>query len=97
MKFQWDYRKAAENTRKHGASFDEAVTVFRDPWAFVFDDEAHSVKEHREIIIGYSILNRLVLVCFTEREEDVVRIFSARRTTKREQKDYEENAKHSTP
>lgn len=52
MRFEWDPAKAASNIRKHGVSFDEAVTVFRDPLAFIFDDEAHSEEEHREIIIG---------------------------------------------
>ena len=78
---------------KHGISFDEAVTVFKDPLALIFDDKAHSESEYREIVIGHSILNRLILVCFTEREEQFVRIFSARRATKHEQKDYEENSR----
>jgi uncharacterized DUF497 family protein len=42
MKFQWDPDKAAVNLRKHGVSFDEAVTVFKDPLALIFDDEKHS-------------------------------------------------------
>lgn len=58
MKFEWDPAKAENNIRKHGVSFDEAVTVFRDPLAFIFDDEAHSKEEHREIIIGASALRK---------------------------------------
>ena len=96
MRFTWDLRKAASNFRKHGVSFDEALTVFRDPLAFVLDDEDHSRDEHREIIIGYSILNRLLLVFFTERVEDVLRLFSARLATGQERKDYEKNARLST-
>ena len=92
MRFEWDPKKAAANLKKHRVSFDEATTVFNDSLAFIFDDEAHSASEHREIIIGHSILNRLALVCFTERVEDVVRIFSARLATKKEGEDYEENA-----
>ncbi len=69
MKFQWDPKKATANLRKHGISFDEAVTVFKDPLALIFDDHAHSEYEHREIIIGHSLLNRLILVCFTERND----------------------------
>jgi uncharacterized DUF497 family protein len=92
MKFQWDPKKAAINLRKHGMSFDEAVTVFKDPLALIFDDNVHSVSEPREIIIGHSILNRLVLVCFTVRDEQFIRIFSARRATRHEQRDYEENS-----
>jgi hypothetical protein len=91
LQFEWDRDKATANLKKHKVSFDEASTVFDDPWAYIFDDEDHSIDEHREIIIGHSIINRLLLVCFTERAEDVVRIFSARLATKKERKDYEKN------
>ncbi len=97
MRFEWDPTKAAGNIRKHGVSFDEAVTVFKDPLAFVFDDITHSEKEHREIIIGTSTLRRLILVCFVERLEDVVRIISARPATRQEIKEYEENAHNQIP
>ncbi len=89
--FEWDRRKAAINLRKHRASFDEASTVFDDPVAFIFDDKDHSADESREIIIGHSINNRLLLVCFTERTQGLVRIFSARLATEKEREDYEEN------
>ncbi len=92
MKFSWDPRKADSNLRKHGVAFDEAITVFSDPLAFIFDDVEHSKEEHREIIIGYSTLSRLILVCFVERMDDTIRIISARRATKNEVKDYEKNA-----
>ena len=68
MRFEWDPEKAASNIRKHGISFDEAVTVFKDPLAFIFDDIPHSEQEHREIIIGVSTLRRMILVCFVERQ-----------------------------
>ncbi len=97
MKFQWDLNKAKINLRKHGISFEEAVTVFKDPLALIFDDEEHSNNEHREIIIGISALSRLLLVCFVERLEDVVRIILARPATTHEKKDYEENARFQTP
>lgn len=93
MKFSWDPRKADTNFRKHGIAFDEALTVFNDPLALIFDDMAHSDDEHREIIIGFSALSRLVLVCFVERDEDTIRLISARRATKDEIKDYEKNAR----
>ena len=91
LKFEWDKDKAASNLKKHGVSFDEASTVFDDQLAYIFDDEDHSADEHREIIIGHSSQNRLLLTCFIERAEDVIRIFSARLATKKERKDYEEN------
>ena len=97
MRFEWDRAKAAGNIRKHGVSFDEAVTVFKDPLAFIFDDITHSEREHREIIIGMSVLRRMILVCFVERIEDVVRIISARPATRQEIKDYEENAHNQIP
>ena len=97
MRFEWDPEKAASNIRKHGISFDEAVTVFKDPLAFIFDDISHSEQEHREIIIGTSTLRKMILVCFVERIEGIVRIISARPATRQEIKDYEENAHNQTP
>nr|WP_274542404.1 BrnT family toxin [Candidatus Oscillochloris fontis] len=76
------------NKQKHGISFEEAKTVFDDPLAVIFDDEIHSVYETREIIIGHSISQCLILVCFTERDGSI-RIISARRATSKEQRDYE--------
>jgi uncharacterized DUF497 family protein len=90
MKFEWDRNKAQLNQQKHQVAFEEAITVFLDPMARIFDDEWHSVDELREIIIGYSNQNRLLIVCFTEREE-AVRIISSREATKRERKKHEEN------
>jgi uncharacterized protein len=97
MKFEWDPTKTASNIRKHGVSFDEAVTVFKDPLAFIFDDITHAEQEHREIIIGTSSLRRMVLVCFVERLENVIRIISARPATRQEIREYEENASNQTP
>ncbi|HEY3302615.1 MAG TPA: BrnT family toxin [Candidatus Binatia bacterium] len=92
LKFEWDRRKAAANLSQHGVSFQEALTVFGDSLARIFDDEDHSIEEQREIIIGRSTKERLLVVCFTSKGESV-RIFSARRATRKERKDYEENIK----
>ncbi|HMS01105.1 MAG TPA: BrnT family toxin [Anaerolineales bacterium] len=97
MKFERDPAKAASNMRKHGVTFEEAITVFKDPLAFIFDDTAHSEHEHREIIIGLSAVRRMILVCFVERHEDTVRIVSARPATRQEIKDYEENVNNQAP
>jgi uncharacterized DUF497 family protein len=97
MKFEWDPQKAESNLRKHDVSFEEAITVFNDTLALIFDDVEHSQAEHREIIIGTSTLRRIILVCFIERVQDTIRIFSARRATKNEIKDYEKNARNQTP
>ncbi|NJM39974.1 MAG: BrnT family toxin [Anaerolineae bacterium] len=92
LEFEWDAKKAARNRKKHKVSFEEAQTVFEDETAYTFPDELHSTDEDREIIIGHSSRNRLLLVCFVERILDVIRIFSARRATENERADYEENA-----
>ena len=89
--FEWDTVKARANLRKHGVGFSEAISVFSDPLARIFGDEDHSAEEHREIIIGHSAARRLLLACFTEREEGHIRIISARSATKGEWRDYEEN------
>lgn len=91
LRCEWDERKAVANLSKHKVSFEEAQTVFYDPLACIFDDEWHSTDEPREIIIGHSNSNRLLLVCFVERDPGLIRIISARRATKRECRDYEEN------
>ena len=90
LEFEWDEEKAASNLKKHRVSFEEASSVFADPLAAIFDDESHSEEEQREIIIGHSADDHLLVVSFTERE-GAIRIISARRATKRERQDYEEN------
>lgn len=92
LKFEWDPKKARLNLSKHGVSFEEALTVFGDLLARIFDDEDHSIEEQREIIIGHSAKERILIVCFTAQGESV-RIFSARKATRRERKDYEESVK----
>ena len=54
LSFEWDPRKAASNLRKHGVSFEEAVRVFGDPLARIFDDPDHSSDELRELIVGHA-------------------------------------------
>ncbi len=89
MKFEWNPEKAAINWDKHGVSFQEAKTVFNNSLAAIFDDEDHSIDERREIIIGYSQNDRLLLVSFTERSGSI-RIISARPITRQERKSYEQ-------
>ncbi len=92
LKFSWDRDKNVTNAAKHGVDFQEALTVFRDRLAAIFDDEWHSDDEHREIIVGHSERSRLLIVVFTERE-DSVRIISARKATRREVEAHEERRK----
>ncbi len=92
VKVEWDGKKASLNLIAHGVSFEEASTVFDDPLARIFDDDAHSVGEFREVIIGHSLTGLLILVCFTERPNGILRIISARFLTKKERGKYEENS-----
>ncbi len=89
MKFEWDENKAEKNQAKHSVLFDEAKTVFNDPYYVDFYDPDHSDEEYRYIIIGYSELHRLLIVSYIERK-NVIRLISAREATKREREAYEE-------
>ena len=87
MQFEWDGKKAESNLTKHGVSFDEAKTVFGDNLARLFDDEEHSFGERRNIIVGHSIEKRLLIISYSEMENDTIRIISARQTTPREKEE----------
>jgi len=88
VRFEWHRAKAEQNLRKHGVSFEEAVTVFYDPLSASFQDEEHSTNEARMITVGYSARGRLLVVAHTERGTSV-RIVSARRATAHERKRHE--------
>jgi uncharacterized protein len=90
--FEWDHRKAHQNIKMHGISFDEASTAFRDPLSRTIDDPLHSKGEERLVLIGESQRSRLLVVVHTERG-DRVRIISARLATNKERVRYEENEK----
>jgi uncharacterized DUF497 family protein len=89
LRFEWDDEKAAANLAKHSVSFDEAETIFADPFAGIAPDPNHSTGEEREITVGMSAAGRLLLVSFTERRE-IIRIISARGLTASERRLYEE-------
>ena len=88
MRFTWNSRKAAQNRKKHGVSFEEAITVFSDRTAVIFDDDKHSDDEYREFIIGFSQQSRLLVIFFVERD-NTIRIISARRATQIETTNHE--------
>lgn len=81
MRFEWDARKAKENLRKHGVSFDEASTAFRDPYAILNFDHEHSDSEDRFVLYGYSSRGRRLFGSHCYRGHDVARIISARRAS----------------
>ena len=83
-RFVWDDNKHDSNIRKHGVSFIEAITVFDDPNACYFTDEEHSGDEDRFVVIGLSNFLRALVVCHCYRSENVIRIISARKATKKE-------------
>jgi hypothetical protein len=87
--FEWDPRKAETNLRKHGVSFDEATTVFGDPHALLNPDPDHSAHELRYLLLRQSTRHRLLVVAYAERPPRT-RLISARRATRRERKQYEE-------
>jgi hypothetical protein len=89
MRVEWDPRKARENLRKHGVSFEEASSVFFDSLAATGDDPDHSADERRFVTFGVSSLGRVLVVAHAERG-DAIRIISARRTTRAERNLYEE-------
>jgi uncharacterized DUF497 family protein len=88
--FEWDEKKAKSNSRKHGVSFEEASTAFADDLSITIEDPLHSDDEDRLILIGLSKFSNTLVVVHVERA-DVLRIISARKATKKEQKFYEEN------
>ena len=93
MKFEWDKDKASRNQRKHGVPFSEALTVFRDALSLTYSDIVHSTGEDRFLIIGLSSHGNVLVISHTFRN-DVVRIISARKATKKEQSFYENEARH---
>jgi uncharacterized DUF497 family protein len=91
--FEWDPSKAAANKEKHGISFEEAATVFRDPRSLTIFDPDHSETETRWITLGFSQTGKLLVVCHTfhqEQNTSIIRIFSSRKATKKEKKHYGE-------
>jgi uncharacterized DUF497 family protein len=92
LRFTWDPRKAAANKRKHGIDFAEAATAFGDPLSLTIPDPDHSEAEDRFLLVGRSVLERLLVVVHVERATDDIRIISARRASRRERVQYEEDS-----
>ena len=85
----WDERKNRTNRTKHGITFIEASEIFFDPLALTVDDADHSWSEFRFVSIGKTTLQKLLVVFFTE-TENFIRIISARKPTRSERLNYEE-------
>ena len=93
LTFEWDKNKNRENIIKHGIDFEEAKTVFYDEMAIVFDDPDHSEDEDRFLIIGYSLRERVCIISHCFRDNDTIRIISARKALKDEIRDYHDFVK----
>ena len=89
-RFTWDREKARSNLAKHGVAFEEPVTGFADPLARIFADIDHSESEAREILVGFSSLDRLLVVSFLERRGSI-RLISARLATPKERRKHEQS------
>lgn len=90
--FDWDPQKAQANQLKHGVSFEEAATAFLDPDGLDGEDLGHSVGESRRLRLAKSSTGRVLVIAYTERRrgyEEITRIISARRASRKERKSYE--------
>ncbi len=91
MVFSWDDRKARDNLRKHGVSFEEATTAFADERARLKHDPDHSHDEDRFVLLGFSAKLRLLVVVHADRQNETeIRIISGRKATRNERKQYGE-------
>lgn len=88
LRFEWDPKKAELNRRKHGVSFEEAMTSFGDSLSLTIADPPHSHGEKHWVLVGFSKRGRLLVVVHVDRG-DRIRIISARQATPREKKEYE--------
>ncbi len=95
MEFQWDKKKNEINKQKHGVSFEEACSVFRDENGILIFDPDNSDLEDRFLLLGRSDVLRVLVVCHCVRgeDEDVIRIISARKANSEERKQYEKRKK----
>lgn len=92
LRFEWDENKNLKNIKKHKVSFKEASTIFADEHLVIFEDVKHSLDEERFIAIGRSLKDNILFVCYCERENDIIRIISARKElSKKEREVYYEN------
>jgi hypothetical protein len=90
MQYDWDPAKAAANLAAHGVSFTEAVTVFEDDFALTREDP-DSAGEQRFVTLGMSSVAHLLVVVYTYREPDILRIISAWKANRRQRIRYEKD------
>jgi uncharacterized DUF497 family protein len=89
--FKWDENKNNLNQKKHGISFSEAESVFYDDNARLIFDTHHSKTEDRFVLMGISSsLRILIVIHIYKKNDEIIRIISARKATKSEMKQYKE-------
>ena len=91
MRFEWDPEKDKTNKRKHKVSFVEACYIFADKYMLTFFENEHSEDEDRWVTIGQLPNNKVMVVVHTFRKikgKESVRIISARKATKQEERQY---------
>ncbi len=86
--FEWDASKARSNAQKHNVTFEEAASIFSDPFLLTYPDEDHSDAEERFFSLGRSDHGRILLAVHTDRG-DTIRLISCRRATTAERRIYE--------
>ena len=92
MEYEWDPRKAAQNIRKHGVDFADAVVALEDENALTVDDPAQDEVRFKTLGMGPAL--NILLVVYCERHEDLIRIISARRADKSETRQYYKGLSH---
>ena len=90
MRYEWDPAKATANVESHGVGFPEAVAVLEDEFALTREDP-DALGEQRFVTLGMSGLGNLLLVVYTYREPDLIRLISAWKANKHQRSRYEEN------
>ena len=95
--FEWDAKKAENNFKKHKVRFEEAKTVFNDPFLITYRDDEHSLTEERFISLGMSVTNKILLVVHLEQEMTdeiiIIRIISCSKAKALERGIYEKGEK----
>lgn len=87
--FEWDDAKAQANLKKHKIDFEEATSIFNDPFSITIHDPDHSLDEERFIELGMSSKSRILIVVYTE-QGGTIRIISSRKANPTERRRYEE-------
>ena len=88
LTFEWDENKSKHNLKKHGIDFEEAKTIFNDPFAITIDDPDHSVEEVRFLDIGFSSKGRILVAWYTEKNDNI-QIIGCRKAIRSERKMHE--------